>query len=321
MINDNLDSIIIEVEKLVNESPYEITSFPSKKRLKEKRTHLIMFLEQAKNILNDKEQVITDFIDWEKDKKQLLKLLIDDIKLYLSENNLKTSNTLVFLTQTIITSDALFHISKSNIYKNAYSSIDLLSNNSQLDFFSIPFKIRLAIENKIKEIIGFKSCSIKRNGKEESNSQKIPITLVLNELKGVKSLKLPCSVDDITNIYIWSCNFCHTAQKEYIWTILKAFELLYPLFDYELKKRNEFSMYDFWKNEGLSENEISDNIIKYKGTLYPILYFEKPSDLKDLEFRLNNSRNNKLKPYTFNLSLESVSDIVGFYSSKNNKFY
>ena len=48
--------------------------------------------------------------------------------------------------------------------------------------------------------------------------------------KGSIFFALNVSLEDVKNIYSWSCKFVHTGQKEYRWLILKALDVVAQLF-------------------------------------------------------------------------------------------
>lgn len=207
--------------------PYSatLTRYPEK--------HLPIIVEQAELIIKNSSHFKIEMENYD----TFIEKYIMDIRFFFTENSLSIENELlVGMGQLVIPSHALFHVAASREYPDRYKNQDLLSHPSAYDSFSIPFILRLSIENKIKEMIGYDYCDYK-NG----NKGIFPFSLIINFLISNNSLQSPCPFQQIKKIYTWACRFTHTAQKEYIWLKLKALQCLQPLFDYRLNKKYQIS--------------------------------------------------------------------------------
>ncbi|EKO3962625.1 hypothetical protein F2K62_003897 [Vibrio fluvialis] len=295
--------------------------FPSKNELsKSPEMQKQVLVEQARKLLSATSQGIelAGSLPWLKDRENLIDLYLEDIEYFATENSIRLSDTFIAsFGQTKISNSALFHIARSSLFNASYQSVDLHQNADAFNLFSIPFTIRVAIENKLKSIIGFRCCDVHKGSRVIEGSREFPVTLVIDELKRLKCLDLPCSLDDLNNIYAWSCNFCHTAEKEYIWLILKAIEVIAPLFEYQRQIQYEFDITEFWGKGVLTEDSLIEKTTSYKGFLKPLYYLKKGYGLSRLESELNNSKNEALERYKFHLSVEELDEAVGFYCSES----
>ncbi|MEJ8918202.1 hypothetical protein WL832_26925 [Escherichia coli] len=170
----------------------------------------------------------------------------------------------------------------SSLLPNTYKTIEQ-NAGKVFDTYSIPFKIRVAIENKIKSIIGFKSLAIIKNNGDKINSNEFPFAGVINELISTNCLELPCSLKDVKNIYQWGCEFCHTGEKEPVWLSMKALEIIALLFIYEHQKKNEINVIELWGHE----EDIINKLIEYKGVVKPLFYFKDEWSVQKLQDHLN----------------------------------
>jgi hypothetical protein len=290
------------IEGIENNGEHEASDdFPSKKQLNVPDSHLPIIIEQAKKLLQS--ETDSDFFEsqnWLKDEESLLALFTNDLEQFSTQHNLNLTDDLVSSYGKMkISGDAFFHLAKSSLFPTYYKSIDLLEEKPSFDIYSGPFKIRVALENKLKCIVGFKCCDITRYRKTRAGVSELPFSEVIKELIKFKCLDLPCSLKDILKIYSWSCNFCHTGEKEHVWVTLKALEIIAPLFSYDDQKEYEFDITDLWGKCVLTEDSLIEKMGNYKGYLKPIYYFKRQYSIQWLEKKLNSSKNPALRYYTF----------------------
>lgn len=183
-LEEKLSSYIAEIE---NNTSYKTDTsngaFPLKKTLNdEPLSHLKFIVKQAKNLLQDKSPSPLGGVNyWEKDKELMLRLFINDLELYSTDNNVQLGDGFIAsYGRTMISDHAFFHIARSSLFPESYQTIDLLEDNKNYGIYSIPFKIRVALENKLKKIIGFESCDVKRNGQVKKRANDIPFGMVIN---------------------------------------------------------------------------------------------------------------------------------------------
>lgn len=225
----------------------DVLVFPSKKKLElNNKASLSILIEQAEKLLNNRlDYCIFNKVIGFKDRQGLIKSFISDVEQFATIHNLKISdNFIASFSQSKISDHAFFHLATCPVLPKTYDSIDLHQHEETFNTYSIPFKLRVAIENKIKSIIGFQSCDITRNGEVRTGTDEFPFTMVIQELIRLKCLDLPCNLQSISNIYTWSCSFCHTGEKEYLWMSIKALEILSALFLFESQKKYEISISD-----------------------------------------------------------------------------
>ena len=192
------------------------------------------------------------------------KKLVEHFYEYVTEKKITFKKDTMHIAHRIISPHHAFHTAMSRIFRNSYEETNFRDEAYIYDFFSIPFTIRLAIEKKIKKIIGFKYViDEKYNRKIHS----IPITKVINCLqKNLTKIPNPL-LSDIKEVYKWGCGFTHTGRREYIWFVLEALQCIAPLFIYEQRcryKNHKFS--NSYLNCSLEElcNLLSRKIYKNK---------------------------------------------------------
>lgn len=302
----------------LNQGPVD---FPSKKQLEMgNAASLRVFVEQAEKLLNNRiDYCIFNKSMGMKDRQSLLKLIIEDIEQFVTAHDLKIGNTFS-IAQSQISYHAFFHLAASSILPKMYKSIDLLEQEEMFNIYSIPFKLRVAIENKIKSMIGFQSCDITRNGQVKERTQEFPVTMIIQELIKLKCLSLPCNLQCILNIYTWSCSFCHTGKKEYLWMSMKAIEMLSLIFLYDEQKKKEIDISVRWDNVNLTEDDLIKKMMEYNGFISPLYYLKDDWSIERLQKELNNSKNKKLIPYKFNLSEVALDERMGFYCSSSKQW-
>lgn len=302
----------------------KIKNFPSKKDMNID-VNIQIFIDQATKLLNYPKigKKILGIEIEPADNNNLIKFFIRDMELYATLNNLNLNNHSLFYGQSRISGGALFHYARSNLLPNTYKSIDQVSIGD-FDSYSIPFKIRLSLEDKIKNVIGFDRIeSIDENGNKVI-SREMPMAYILKMIEETDSLNLPCSIDNIKNIYQWSCSFCHSGVKEPIWLMTKAIDLISPLFNYESQKKHEINCCDLWNNHGLSENDLILKMIE-SGTFPLVLYyFKKDWSIKKFENAINHTDKNKYKLHgventMFYLEEKNLDEIFHYYCGKKKQ--
>lgn len=290
--------------------------FPSKNEI-DNNASLSVLVEQAEKLLdNNIDYCIFNKNIGVKDRQGLLKLFIADVEQFATNNALIISDKfLASYSQSRISDHAFFHLASSSILPKTYESIDLHQHEETFSLYSIPFKLRVAIENKIKSIIGFQSCDITRNGEVKKGTNEFPVTMIIQELIRLKCLNIQSSLQPISNIYTWSCSFCHTGNKEYLWMSMKAIEVLSSIFLFSNQKKHQISIMEVWKKNGLSEELLTSSLRDYKGFTSPLYYIKEGWSISSVQEKLNNSKNKNLKPYKFNLSEVALDECSSFYCS------
>lgn len=301
----------------------ELIDFPSKKDLRgESNASLRVLVEQAEKLLTNRmDYCVFNKCMGIKDRQGLVKLFIKDVEQFATEYGFKISdNFTASYSQSKISDHAFFHLASSSILPKTYESIDLHQHEETFSIYSIPFKLRVAIENKIKSMIGFESCDITRNGKVKKETDEFPVTMVIQELIKLKCLNITPSLQCVSNIYTWTCSFCHTGKKEYLWMSLKAIEMLSFIFLFDEQKKHEISITELWSDSDLSEESLVSKLIEYKGFTSPLYYLKDEWSVGRLQESLNNSKNKNLKPYRFNLSEVALDEWKGFYCSSSGQW-
>lgn len=300
-----------------------LVDFPSKKDLESgSNANLRVLVDQAEKLLTGQiDNCFFNKIMGIKDRQGLLELFISDVEQLATKLNLNISDSFIAsYSQSQISCHAFFHLAASSVLPKTYETIDLLEQEQIFSVYSIPFKLRVAIENKIKSMIGFQSCDVTRYGKVKQGTDEFPVTMVIQELIKLKCLNLKTSLQCISNIYTWSCSFCHTGRKEYLWMSLKALEILSYIFLHEEQKKHEIAINKLWFEDNLTEEELVSKLIEHKGPANPIYYLKDEWTLSRLQECLNNSTNIKLKPYRFNLSEIALDGWQGFFCSSSMKW-
>ncbi|CDU05640.1 MULTISPECIES: hypothetical protein [Vibrio] len=322
-MDETLEEYVANIkQKYLTDANQGSVDFPSKKKLETDNTaSLEVFVEQAEKLLSNRiDYCIFNKGMGIKDRQSLLELLIADVEQFATNHRLEISDKFMLsFSQSQISDHAFFQLAASSILPKTYESIDLLQHEETFSIYSIPFKLRVAIENKIKSMIGFQSSDVSRNGKVKKETQELPVTMIIHELIKLKCLNLPCDLQSISNIYTWSCSFCHTGKKEYLWMSMKAIETLSLLFLFDEQKKKEINIHDIWPND-LTEEDLTAKIINYRGFTCPLYYFKDGWSVNRLQETLNNSKNKNLKPYKFKLSEVALDECNGFYCSSSERW-
>ncbi|KEY59672.1 hypothetical protein [Serratia sp. DD3] len=263
--------------------------FPDKKVLRsDMPRQLAIVAEQAEKLLFLKPgDTLFGLVYHEDDRLALIELFMTDLVQFATLHRIDLGIHVAMWGQTRIAESAFFHLAVSPLLPSTYKTIDQVGG-SVFDIYSIPFKLRVALELKLRTITGFEKCEITQNRKfAPIVSNELPFSPLLKGLQSVNCLELPCSLGNIKNIYQWACNFCHTGEKEYVWLSMKALELVSPLFIYQEQKKTEIEIYKIWPMEGMSEKEQCERLLEFKGPVKPLYYFQKGWTVQRLQDALN----------------------------------
>ncbi|MFB0769919.1 hypothetical protein ACEU5N_19910 [Aeromonas salmonicida] len=218
-------------------------NFPNPSSIKNKpHQHLNIIVEQAERIITaiDDPSLYMDHIGilpTSVDVSSIAKIFASDIKQFATENpDLKLIENNLYLAQNQLPSYTLFRLSRSKLLPDTYGNyIEFLDQENVFSLYSVPFLVRLAIESKLKGMVGFKSSEIRLSDGHIKVSNEFPALKVINFLISSDLIESPIQFEELKKIYNWSCGFVHTGKKEYIWMSLKAVSNLNVLFskDYD----------------------------------------------------------------------------------------
>ncbi|WP_238785137.1 hypothetical protein [Pseudomonas sp. R84] len=211
-------------------------AFPSERELADPGAHLPVIAEQLEKIAEKLQSCqikpnylgvsteATDFI-------ALSEIIISEISELQFDSPELNITTEITASQKSISGYTFLNHARAASLPHTYSFIDLPDQKRTLQQFSAPFYIRLALEDKFRNMIGFKSLRVAR-GYLIQTEESFPVSLFIKFLmkKGSIFFALNVSLEDVKNIYSWSCKFVHTGQKEYRWLILKALDVVSQLF-------------------------------------------------------------------------------------------
>ena len=212
-------------------------NFPNPSSIKNKpRLHLNIIVEQAELIIAaiDDPNLYTDYIGilpTSVDINSIARIFSKDIQQFATENSdLELFGNNLYFTQNRLPSYTLFSLSRSKLLPDTYSNIEMLGQEDTFSLYSVPFIVRLAIESKLKAIIGFKSSDIRLSNNHKKVSNEFPTLKIINFLSSSVLIESPLLFSELKKVYNWSCAFVHTGEKEYIWMSLKAVSSLRKLF-------------------------------------------------------------------------------------------
>lgn len=265
----------------------------------------------------------------EDDHQVLIKLFLDDLVQFTTLNDIDLGMNMMSFGQTRIAENAFYHLAVSPLLSNTYKTIDQIAGRV-FDTYSIPFKLRAALELKLRSIIGFEKYEIIQDEKTIHTSRELPFSRILKELQSIDCLELPCSLANIKNVYQWACNFCHTGEKEYLWLTMKALELVSPLFIYPEQKKVQVDIQKFWPTEGISEEEKIQRLLSFKGPVSPLCYLRDGWTVQRIQSALNDAeetrrtvafaKGHKRKTYKFSLSETNLTEVAPYYCSRTKQY-
>ena len=220
-------------------------NFPNPSSIKNKpHQHLNIIVEQAERVIAaiDDPSLHVDHIGilpTSVDMNSIAKIFASDIEQFATENpDLKLIENNCCFAQNQLPSYTLFRLSRSKLLPDTYGSyIDFLEQENVFSLYAVPFLVRLAIECKLKGMVGFKSSEIRLSDGHVKVSNEFPALKIINFLTTSDLIESPMPFGELKKIYNWSCGFVHTGKKEYIWMSLKAVSNLNVLFS---KDYNEY---------------------------------------------------------------------------------
>lgn len=210
--------------------------FPNPSELKKKpHLHLPIIVEQIECLLNllknnNEKNYYLGILTDRSDLERLINKIEQD---FIAFNSIHGHIDLPCLSyeQTTLTGNTLFNLSRSAILKDTYKKhIDMNCQKSVYETFSVPFLLRLAIEKKLKGMIGFKSATTYLSDGNKQESEHFPAARVINFLIKNDLVESKIKFNEIKKIYNWCCSFVHTGNKDYIWMMLKALDCIDKLF-------------------------------------------------------------------------------------------
>ncbi|NMX26579.1 hypothetical protein HBO14_08560 [Pseudomonas sp. WS 5406] len=211
-------------------------AFPSEKELADPVAHLPVIAEQLEKIAEKLQsgQIKPNYLGISTEATDLIALSeiiiseISELQLELPELNIIPKIT---ASQKSIPGYTFLNHAREASLPHTYSFIELPDQKRILQQFSAPFYIRLALEDKFRNMVGFKLLRITRGNRPQTDAS-FPMSLFIKFLmeRGSIFFALNVSLEDVKNIYSWSCKFVHTGQKEYRWLILKALDVVAQLF-------------------------------------------------------------------------------------------
>ncbi|AQY64187.1 hypothetical protein PverR02_03720 [Pseudomonas veronii] len=315
-----LGIVVSHLTKLRKNRREKEVRFPLDRKLRSgPEEHFNIIIEQARKLIDGRtNERLCGLQFWDGDEKGLKRLFANDLQQFLAAENIFIPEISLVHAQTLIPDKAAFNIARSRLLPVTYKSIELANHASAFDYFSVPFLIRLSIENKLKKIIGFVKSDVARPGRASRlDTQEFPVTSLILELKKLGCLDLPCDFEDLLQIYNWSCRFCHTGQKEYLWLSMKAIEILSPLFSSEKHLECEIKIQSLWGYGVLKSQVLLNKTYTHVGPCQPLYYFGKGWGIHKLQQVLNTTDTASLKAYTFYLSESALGERSGFYCQKN----
>ncbi|EGT5658414.1 hypothetical protein JD793_004618 [Citrobacter braakii] len=311
-------------EKLPDTVTIYPNNFPDKKTLRSNiPVQLAIIIEQAEMLTEIEPGAKIFGLEYdEADHVTLMKLFLNDLIQFTTYNNINLGLNILSYGQTRINEHAFYHLAVSPLLPATYSSINQ-TGGRVFDTYSIPFKIRAALELKLSSIIGFERCEFLREGKTIRSSTDLPFSDLLKDLQTLDCLNTPCSLENMKNVYQWACNFCHTGEKEYLWLCMKALAIISPFFTREGQLKAEIALYEKWRSEGLSTNEQNDRTVQLKGPLNRLYYLREGWSVLGLQDALNRLEEGRKKCITkkYYLSESNLAELLDCYSERTRKFY
>ncbi|WP_295749202.1 hypothetical protein [Undibacterium sp.] len=279
-------------------------NFPNPSSIKDKpHQHLNIIVEQAERVIAaiDDPSLYMDHIGilpTSVDVSSIAKIFASDIKQFATENpDLKLIKNNFYLAQNQLPSYTLFRLSRSKLLPDTYDNyIELLGQENVFSLYSVPFLVRLAIESKLKGMVGFKSSEIRLSDGHIKVSNEFPALKIINFLISSDLIESPMPFGELKKIYNWSCGFVHTGKKEYIWMSLKALSNLNVLFS---KDYNQY----YGRRISYLKSEVT--LAQVQSEINASPSFSKPSENKVTEEEI-----------VLNLSEDEFDDTSGFWDKR-----
>ncbi|WP_337263634.1 MULTISPECIES: hypothetical protein [unclassified Serratia (in: enterobacteria)] len=335
-MDESLDELSVKLNGYINNLKKEncddgrANNFPNKNKLKSNnKTQIKIIIEQGEKLLSlNPNSILFGLSPHPKDKAILIEHFLSDLEQFATTKGIHLGGKhILTYAQSKIPEHAFFHLAASPLLPSTYETIEQHAGQV-FNIYSIPFKIRISLESKIKSIIGFKNLEIKKWQGGTIKSYDLPFSYVVKELMHIKCLNLPCSLENILNIYQWSCDFCHTGEKEPIWLSMKALEIISSLFVYQAQKKHEIDITELWHKYVISEEYLLKKLINYKGFVRPLYLFKKNWSIQKLQSHLNTPEDEKRKyrrkdaeEVTFNLSETEFSEVSFYWCGRTKEYY
>ncbi|EFL9618754.1 hypothetical protein HZ84_003966 [Escherichia coli] len=324
-----LEILKVKVAEKAEISP---DTFPDKKTIHtEEPVQLAIIAEQAERLAELKPKDKIFGLEYhESDHQALMKLFLDDLVQFTTQHNINLGFNIRSYGQRRISEHAFYHLAVSPLLPATYKSIEQ-HGGRVFEIYSIPFKIRAALELKLSSIVGFEHYEVMRDGKALRTSAELPFSRLLKALQAIDCLELPCSLDNIKNVYQWACDFCHTGEKEYLWLTMKALEIVSPLFIWKEQKKAEVTMSDLWPSEGMSEKEKYMRLINFQGFPQTLYYFREGWSVQKLQDTLNEmeeskriaalEKNRNIESWVYHLSETKLAEANDYYCDRTKNHY
>ena len=265
--------------------------------------HLNIIVEQAERVIAaiDDPSLYMDHIGilpTSVDVSSIAKIFASDIKQFATENpDLKLIENNFYLAQNQLPSYTLFRLSRSKLLPDTYCKhIEFLEQENVFSLYSVPFLVRLAIESKLKGMVGFKSSEIRLSDGSNKVSNEFPALKIINFLKSSDLIESPMPFEELKKIYNWSCGFVHTGKKEYIWMSLKAVSNLNVLFSKD---------YNQYYGQRISYLKSGVTLAQLQSEINASPSFSKPSENKVAE-----------EAIMLELSEDEFDDTCGFWDKR-----
>ncbi|CAM3242300.1 hypothetical protein [Moritella viscosa] len=239
----------------------------------------------------------------EEDINQLINLHVKDMYRFATKNNIHL-NGIRSYGQEVFNPSALFHLAKKKLISSSFTN-HREAESEGFDFYQIPFILRLAIENKVKTIIGYQTCFSLKNNKECP----FPTSKVIKFLIKHEDCFL-YENHELINVYQWSCTFVHDAKLDYIWNIVNAVSICNPIFDemFNQKIRGRIE-------RNVDTNDL-DSFLNFLHETQKVNFFNRRLNIKLLQDEVNNHSLFK-KNMRFELSLDELESSNVIYSPQH----
>lgn len=307
-------------------------NFPDKKSLKsEIPIQLAIIAEQATRLAEmEPGSKIFGVELHEDDYPALMELFLSDLVQFTTQHNIDLGFNIMSFAQSRIAEHAFYHLAVSPLLPQTYKSIEQFGGRV-FDIYSVPFKLRVALELKLRSITGFEMYEVIRSGEIIRESMELPFSRLLKCLQDTDCLDLPCSLSNIKNVYQWACNFCHTGEKEYLWLTMKALQIVSPLFIWKEQKKAEIKLYELWTTEGMSDAEKAARMLAFKGPLQPLYYFKEGWSVLKLQEALNKleddkklaalKKNRTIETWKYHLNEVNLAEASFYYCGRTKTHY
>lgn len=279
-------------------------NFPNPSSIKDKpHQHLNIIVEQAERVIAaiDDPSTYIDHIGilpTSVDVSSIAKIFASDIGQFATMNpDLELIENNLYFAQNQLPSYTLFRLSRSKLLPDTYGNhIEFLEQENVFSLYSVPFLVRLAIESKLKGMVGFKSSEIKLSDGHIKVSSEFPALKIINFLISSDLIESPAPLGELKKIYNWSCGFVHTGKKEYIWMSLKAVSNLNMLFSKD---------YNQYYGQRISYLKSGVTLAQLQSEINSSPSFSKPSENKVVE-----------EAIMLELSEDEFDDTSGFWDKR-----